>query len=157
MSEFPYDRPKSNKEIGREAWLQRQQYYWRNKTTLKFNTVVGEIYEVDFGENIGSEFSGRHLALCLSDTTSYNDRVLVIPLTTKYEMYNIQDVIETTSYVENKPIKAGVVINEARYISKMRIFKTSIILKESEEDKRIPVGKIKLTQKQLTKFRSFVV
>lgn len=149
------NKPQSNKDIGREKWLERQRYYWRSTSFLRFNTVAGEIYEVDFGENIGSEFSGRHLALCLNDTTSYSDRVLVIPLTTKYEEYNLQDIIETKSYVNGKMIKAGVVVNEFRYISKMRIFKTSVILDEDSEDKRIPVGKIKLSKKQLAKFRSF--
>ena len=138
----------------REAYIRRLEMYWRNKTGLKFNTYIGEIYEVDFGENVGSEFSGRHLALCLSDTKITEDRMLVIPLSTKYEQYNLTDIIECTSYVNNKPIKGGIVLNEVKFISKMRIFKTSNILNESKEDTRIAVGKVDLTKDQIKKFKT---
>ena len=67
----------------KEAYLKRLRYYWTTKNYRNFNTNIGEIYEVDFGENVGTEFSGRHLAVCLNDTTAFEDRVLVIPITTK--------------------------------------------------------------------------
>lgn len=153
-----YGKPKSAIDTKREKWLIRQNRYWTNTTFLKFSTRVGEIYEVDFGENIGSEFSGRHLALCLCDTTTYNERVLVIPLTTQYERYNLKDVFETTAYFsKDVVIKAGVVINEAKYISKMRIFKTSMILGEPVTDKLIPIAHVDLTKEQLERFKKFIV
>lgn len=142
------------KKDSREAYLRRLEMYWRNKSGLKFNTYVGEIYEVDFGENVGSEFSGRHLAICLSDTKITEDRILVIPLSTKYEQYNLTDIVECCSFVDNKPIKGGVVLNEVRFISKMRVFKTSNILEESKNDTKIAVGKINLTKDQVKKFRT---
>lgn len=144
-----YDRQRS----AREAYLRRLQCYWKSRSPMRFNTYIGEIYEVDFGENVGSEFSGRHLGICLNNTKITEDRVLIIPITSAYIKYNLTDIVECTSFVDNKPIKGGVVLNEARFVSKIRIFKTSNILQESEEDMRIAVGQVKLTEEQLERFR----
>ena len=79
-------KPKSDKITVRNSWLNRlTNYYWKYQSYPRFNTHIGDIIEVDFGENIGTEFSGRHLAICLSETTFSQERVLVIPLSTKYE------------------------------------------------------------------------
>lgn len=137
----------------KEAYIKRLRHYWTTKNYRNFNTNIGEIYEVDFGENVGTEFSGRHLAVCLNDTTAFEDRVLVIPITTKYEEYNLTDIVECESFVEGKTIKGGIVINEARFISKLRIFRYSNILEESVYDRRIAVGKIELTKEQLERFK----
>jgi mRNA-degrading endonuclease toxin of MazEF toxin-antitoxin module len=144
-----YDRQRN----AREAYLKRLQTYWKSRRPMRFNTYVGEIYEIDFGENVGSEFSGRHLGICLNDTKITEDRVLVIPITSAYVKYNLTDIVKCTSFVDGKPIEGGVVLNEVRFISKVRIFKTSNILQESEEDDRIAVGKIELTKEQLERFR----
>ena len=82
-----------------ETWLRRLNCYWKKTSFPKFNTHIGEIYEVDFGENVGTEFSGRHLAVCLSDTNFSQERMLVIPLSTKYAEYNISksDMVDTKS------------------------------------------------------------
>ena len=85
----------STKYNARQAFLRRLKCYWSAKGFPRFNTYIGEIYEIDFGENAGSEFSGRHLAICLSDTSIAEDRMLVIPITTKYEKYNFQDNFRT--------------------------------------------------------------
>lgn len=137
----------------REAYLRRLKCYWESRNTMKFNTNIGEIYEIDFGENVGSEFSGRHLGICLSDTKITEDRMLVIPITTKYEEYNLKDIIKCESFVDGKVIEGGVVLNEVRFISKIRVFKVSNILEESPQDKRIPVGKLDLTPEQIERFR----
>lgn len=144
-----YDRQRS----AREAYLRRLQCYWKSRSPMRFNTYIGEIYEVDFGENVGSEFSGRHLGICLNNTKITEDRVLIIPITSAYIKYNLTDIVECTSFVDDKPIKGGVVLNEARFVSKIRIFKTSNILQESEDDMRIAVGQVKLTEEQLERFR----
>ena len=142
----------SIKARSREAFLRRLSYYWDAKNFPRLCTHVGEIYEVDFGENVGSEFSGRHLAICLSDSTIHQDRVMVVPLTTKFKQYNLKHVIKTTSY-NGKKIEAGVMINEARLISKLRLFKQSLILEEEEDDGVYAVGQIRLTKTQVQEFR----
>jgi mRNA-degrading endonuclease toxin of MazEF toxin-antitoxin module len=119
------------KQDAREAYLKRLQLYW-NQQPHRFNTRVGEIYEVDFGENVGDEFSGRHLGVCLENTSPSQTKTVVVPLTTKYANYNInsEDVIHTTTISDNIAIDAGVCLGEARWISKLRIFPRSAILKE---------------------------
>lgn len=140
------------KQIAREAYLRRLNYYWGAKNFPRLCTHIGEIYEVDFGENVGSEFSGRHLAVCLSETTIHQDRVMVIPLTTKYRQYNLKHIVNTKSY-NGKIIHAGIMLNEARLVSKLRLFQTSLILEEFEDDGICAVGKVKITKTQLKEFR----
>lgn len=140
------------KARSREAFLRRLSYYWDAKNFPRLCTHIGEIYEVDFGENVGSEFSGRHLAICLSDSTIHQDRVMVVPLTTKFKQYNLKHVVRTTSY-NGKKIEAGVMINEARLVSKLRLFKQSLILEEDEDDGVFAVGQVHLTKSQVQEFR----
>jgi mRNA-degrading endonuclease toxin of MazEF toxin-antitoxin module len=144
----------SQKKIdAREAWLRRVQNYWNVVSFPKFNTRIGEIYEVDFGENVGTEFSGRHLAVCLLDTMPNQERTIVVPLTTKYEEYNIdpRNIIQTMSDT-GVEIKAGVVLGEARWISKARIFRNSIILGEDASNilNKIVKGRVRVSRYQLT-------
>lgn len=124
-----------NKEDAREAYLKRLNIYWGMSHPRRFMTRVGEIYEIDFGENVGDEFSGRHLGVCLEETSASQTKVLVIPLTTKYTEYNIHedDVVRTTASYDQRPIVAGVVLGEARRVSKLRIFPRSVILGEPPE------------------------
>lgn len=121
-----------SKQDAREAYLKRLQIYWSLERPKRFNTHVGEIYEIDFGENVGDEFSGRHLGICLEDTSPSQTKTLVVPLTTKYAEYNIheEDIIRTTALFDQRPIIAGVALGEARWISKLRIFPRSVILNE---------------------------
>lgn len=53
-----------------------------SKTYMRFPR--GSIIKVDFGVNVGSEFSGQHFAITLSKKDSmYKNTVIVIPLTSK--------------------------------------------------------------------------
>ena len=74
-----------SKQNAREAYLKRLQIYWNLDRPKRFNTHVGEIYEIDFGENVGDAFSGRHLGICLEDTSPSQTKTLVVPLTTAAE------------------------------------------------------------------------
>lgn len=145
----------SKKEDARAAYLKRLKIYWNLPTPHRFLTRVGEIYEIDFGENVGDEFSGRHLGVCLEDTTASQSRVLVIPLTTKYAEYNIHtdDIIDTMTLDDRKRIVAGAVLGEARWISKFRIFPRSVILKEPVGSDAYVKAKIKIDSKTLRRWR----
>lgn len=142
-----------NKKNSREAWLRRLQIYWKSPTSPHFITRIGEIYEVDFGMNPGTEFSGRHLALCLRDSVPSQEKMLVIPLTTKFEQYNIadEDIIETTSK-NGKTIKAGVVLGEATWVSKFRVFECSKILDETPDTSKLVKGFIDITKPNLKRW-----
>ena len=142
-----------NKKNSREAWLRRLQVYWDSPTSPHFITRVGEIYEVDFGMNPGTEFSGRHLAICLRDSVPSQEKMLVVPLTTKFKEYNIADeyMIDTVS-LNGKNIKAGVVLGEAKWISKFRIFEYSKILNEHTDASKLVKGFIEVSKQELKRW-----
>jgi mRNA-degrading endonuclease toxin of MazEF toxin-antitoxin module len=141
----------------REAWLRRLQKYWTVHSFPQFISRTGEIYEVDFGMNVGLEFSGRHLAVCLQDSSPSQEKMLVVPITTKINNYNIssENIVSTISN-NGKLIQGGVAIGEARYISKLRIFRVSKILEEDESVENPVKGKIKLTKSTIKKWSSLV-
>lgn len=138
----------------REAWLKRLKIYWDSRTYPHFITRVGEIYEIDFGENPGTEFSGRHLGICLSETSPSQEKMLVVPITSKFESYNIapEDLIKTTAFWSEKEIEGGVALTEARWISKLRVFNVSKILEEPEDTVSPVKGFIKLTTNQVKRW-----
>ena len=141
------------KKNSREAWLRRLKIYWDSPTAPHFITRVGEIYEIDFGMNPGTEFSGRHLAICLRDSVPSQEKMLVIPLTTKFDAYNIaeEDIVNTVSS-NGKSIKAGVVLGEATWVSKFRVFTCSKILQDNLEVDSIVKGYIKISKKDLKRW-----
>lgn len=62
----------------------------------------GSIIKVDFGVNVGSEFSEQHFAITLSKKDSiYNNCIIVIPLTSKkHTNYINLDKLISNSYLE---------------------------------------------------------
>lgn len=141
------------KKDSQEAWFRRLKIYLDSPTSPHFITRVGEIYEVDFGINPGTEFSGRHLAICLRDSVPSQEKMLVVPLTTKFEEYNIaeEDIVETTS-LNGKSIKAGVVLGEATWVSKFRIFECSKILEENPDTSKLVKGFVKISNVELKRW-----
>ena len=137
----------------REAWLRRLQIYWKSLSSPHFITRIGEIYEIDFGMNVGTEFSGRHLAICLRDSTPSQEKMLVVPLTTKFVQYNIadEDMIETVAS-NGKKIKAGIVLGEATWVSKFRVFGCSKILEENEGTYQLVKGYVEVSKKNLKRW-----
>lgn len=137
----------------REAWLRRQSIYWNSRSFPRLITRIGEIYEIDFGENIGTEFSGRHLAICLKDTLPSEEKMLVIPLTSKFIEYNInkEDVIKVNRK-NGISIHAGVALHEARWISKIRIFRTSKILNDPKDTLNPVKGYVKISKTTLKRW-----
>lgn len=142
----------------RKKWLEKLQFLWSVTKTCKFNANIGEIYEVDFGENVGDEFSGLHLAICLKESKLTEETMLVVPLTTKYRQLNIRDIIDVPSRIRGQRIKAGVCIGNAIYVSKRRVNITSVILKEKSNPSnyQVAVGYVRLTAEQIEKYRRLV-
>lgn len=147
--------PKEKRENSIEAWFRRLKIYLHTPTSPRFITRIGEIYEVDFGMNPGSEFSGRHLAICLRDSVPSQEKMLVIPLTTKFKAYNIskEDIISVkASNTTLKRIKAGVVLGEATWISKRRIFTCSKILNENPTELNKVKGFVNISEETLKRW-----
>ena len=145
-----------SKKNSREAWLRRLQIYWESPTAPHFITRVGEIYEVDFGMNPGTEFSGRHLAICLRDSIPSQEKMLVVPITSKFNEYNIakEDIIETQAINTDKIIKGGVVLGEAKWVSKFRVFECSKILEEHPDTSKLVKGFIEISKLDLKRWTS---
>lgn len=78
-----------NKFDSFEAWEYRRSQRLLYETTLENNKKYkrfprGSIIKVDFGVNIGSEFSEQHFAITLSKQDGiYDNTVIVVPLTSK--------------------------------------------------------------------------
>jgi len=125
----------------RKRWIKKLQKIWEVDYKSRFEARVGEIYEVEFGENVGDEFSGRHFAMVLQNSSASNTNVLVIPITSRYEEFNSEYKIRIVSNVEGKIIEGGFVIGETKWISKQRINKWSCILGEDITDPIRCVGK----------------
>ena len=142
-----------DKQNAQEAWFRRLKIYLKSPTSPRFITRVGEIYEVDFGMNPGTEFSGRHLAVCLRDSVPSQEKMLVIPLTTKFNEYNIaeEDIINTVAF-NGKEIKAGIALGEAKWVSKFRVFECSKILEECPDTSKLVKGVINVTKSELKRW-----
>lgn len=127
-------------DLSRECWIKRIQTIWSTNYSCKFQCYTGEIYEVEFGENIGDEFSGLHFAMVLQNSSPSNSKVLVIPISSRVDEYNIQFTLDVESFVGDNRITGGFVMGEARWISKQRILKYSKIFKEDPNDETRAVG-----------------
>jgi len=130
----------STLEVSRNCWLKRIQNIWNSNYNCKFQCNTGEIYEIEFGENIGDEFSGLHFGMVLQNSSPSNSKVLVIPISSRIEEYNIKYTLDVESYVEGNRISGGFVMGEAKWISKQRILKYSKIFKENPNDEIRAVG-----------------
>ena len=117
------------------GWLLRQNEYAKcaEKYRLSYELKAGEIYEVDFGINVNAEFSYRHYALVLVNSSEANPLVMVCPLKSNTRgahpasdiNLGIIDCLDT----EHESLA---VINQIRTIDKFRIFKRPGIGKKEE-------------------------
>ncbi len=135
-------------------WMKRLYGYatFLYANTLKYRLKRGEVYEVDFGRNVGSELNERHYAVIMNDSTEDSQNVLVCPLTTKYSeggdhaLVNIGRLpgIVTVSDSFAK-------ISQLRTIDKVRIYIRPVINNEyNGQDYRKKVGPVsKLNDDQI--------
>lgn len=109
-------------------WIVKWGFYLQNESTFNPKEMKAykqrEIILVDFGFNIGSEFGGRHYAVVLErDNNPSNSMILVAPITS----YDPEKGCHRASFdlgvgfINNHDKGAAVVLNQIRYISKMRI------------------------------------
>jgi len=63
-------------------WIKRQLEYSElsEKYKLRYELKRGEVYEVDWGINVNSEFSNIHYGVVMVDSTEYNPLVIMCPL-----------------------------------------------------------------------------
>jgi hypothetical protein len=61
--------------------------------SLRYKIRQGEVYEIDFGRNVGSELNERHYAVVLHHSDEDAQNIVVVPLTTKIH-YSYGEAIE---------------------------------------------------------------
>lgn len=127
-----------HKTTAKQAWLKRLNSYWSSSFKPVFKAHRGEVFEIDFGYNIGDEFGGRHLAVCVEDSESSDTMMRVIPLSTQTERYGLREVEYETNLKFN--FRAGLVAKEIRNISKLRVYRKSVIIPEFVDNNNISKG-----------------
>lgn len=156
-----YGRGISMRSIGlREQldWMKRQiEYYsFAEKYKLRYDLKKGEIYEIDFGINVNSEFSNRHYGVVLKDSNEYNPLVLICPLKTNHKGAHPRSDVDIGYVQDLKSTHSTLaVINQIKAVDKLRIYSKNqigvtdgLVLAESQnevENDFIP----RLTDKQL--------
>jgi len=63
-------------------WIRRQLEYSElaEKYKLRYDLKRGEVYQVDWGINVNSEFSNIHYGVVMVDSSEYNPLVIMCPL-----------------------------------------------------------------------------
>ena len=106
-------------------WIKRQIEYctFAEKFKLRYDLKKSEIYEIDFGLNVNTEFSNRHYGVVIKDSSEYNPQVLVCPLKTNHKGPHPRSDVDI-GYVDdlNSGHTTIAVINQIRPIDKLRIY-----------------------------------
>ena len=117
------------------GWLIRQNEYAKcaERYRLSYELKAGEIYEVDFGINVNAEFSYRHYALVLADSSESNPLVLVCPLKSNNKgAHPASDINLGILSCLDTEHESLAVINQIRTVDKFRIFKRKVIGKRED-------------------------
>lgn len=136
-------------------WIKRLHGYstFLYANTLRYRLKRGEVFEIDFGRNVGSELNDRHYAVVLHNSSELSQNVLVCPLTTKFSdggenaLLNIGRLPKIVT-VDDSYAK----ISQIRTVDKVRIYIRPIINSEyNGENYQRKVGPVTcLDEKQLS-------
>lgn len=133
-------------------WFKRSMDYelFLTTNTLRYNIKQGEVFEVDFGRNIGSELSERHYAVAIHDSGELAQNIIVVPLTTKAH-YSYGEAVELGILKGIKTTESSFAkISQIKTIDKARIYLRPIINIETAKPDGAIVGPVtKLTNEQL--------
>ena len=118
-------------------WVKRLYGYtnYLYTNTLRYTLKRGEVYEVDFGRNVGSELNERHYAVVLHDSSELSQNVLVCPLTTKYSDGGDNALINIGKLPDIVTVDESFAkISQIRTIDKVRIYIRPVINHEYNGD-----------------------
>ena len=121
----------SNKVLGIKEeldWMRRQSEYamFGSKYRLRYNLKKGEIYQVDWGINVNSEYSAISYGVVVADSSPYNPLVLMCPLKSKKAIFGItsRNSVELGIVPElRKAFPFVALVNQIRPIDKLRILR----------------------------------
>lgn len=94
---------------------------------LRYQINQGEVYEIDFGRNVGSELNERHYAVVLHNSDPEAQNIVVVPLTSKIH-YSYGEAIDL-GYLPNinTDEKSYARVSQIRTVDKVRIYLKPII------------------------------
>lgn len=111
-------------------WLVKWGMYLQNELNFTPKSLKAykqrEIILVDFGFNVGGEFGGRHYAVVLEKNNNPRSSVILVAPITSYESErgcHPTNVDLGVGAINGHDKGAAVVMNQIRYVSKMRIEK----------------------------------
>lgn len=120
-------------------WLTKWSSYLQQESTFKPDSLkkykLGEIILVDFGFNVGGELGGRHYAVVLDrNNNPRSGTVLVAPISSygPNQGPHRGSVDLGTGAIHNYKKGSQIILNQIRYISKMRIERPKTSLERSE-------------------------
>ncbi len=94
---------------------------------LKYKIEQGDVYEIDFGRNIGSELNERHYAVVLHNSEEDAQNIVVVPLTTKIH-FSYGEAVEIGYLPGVKTNEVSFAkISQIRTVDKVRIYLRPII------------------------------
>lgn len=132
-------------------WFKRNLDYevFLIENKLKYKIEQGDVYEIDFGRNIGSELNERHYAVVLHNSEEDAQNIVVVPLTTKLH-YSYGEAIEVGYLPGVKTNEVSFAkISQIRTVDKVRIYLRPIINNSFERGYNKPIGPVsKLTTEQ---------
>lgn len=110
-------------------WFRRNIEYemFLIENVLRYDIKQGEVYEIDFGRNIGSELNERHYAVVLHNSEETAQNIVVVPLTTKVH-YSYGEAIDI-GYLPNIQTneRSYAKISQIRTVDKARIYLRPLI------------------------------
>lgn len=136
---------RGNMMVLTNEWFKRFLDYNNYLTThtLRYHLLQGEVYEVDFGRNIGCEINERHYAVILHDSTEMTQNVLVCPLSTKIQDSS-ESILVNIGKLDNvkTAYESYAKISQIRTIDKVRIYIRPIINQDNDQSIKNKFGPV---------------
>ena len=129
-----------NHEVKRVQWLGRLLNYWSLKQhyLTYLNVHAWEIFEIDYGMNVGHEFGGRHYGVVLYDSFYNNPIITVIPIKTAKGKLNPHSDVFLGKIEGIQSLSSSIaVVNQIQSIDKLRIFNVDSINQKEYPKKSI--------------------
>lgn len=142
-----------NQELKKVQWIGRLLNYWTlNQLLIEINVKAWQIFEIDYGMNVGHEFSGRHYGVTINDSPFYNPIMTVIPIKTAKGKYNESSDIYLGKIEGIQSLKNSIaVVNQIQSIDKMRIFNINSINPKEKKALYLNEKQIKVLKKGIQK------
>ena len=130
-------------------WLVKWGLYLQNELNFTTKNLKAykqrEIILVDFGFNVGGEFGGRHYAVVLEKNNNPTSSVILVAPITSYETErgcHPTNVDLGVGAINGHDKGAAVVMNQVRYVSKMRIEKPKTSFEKIQYMNRDKFGEV---------------